>query len=177
MYIYTHTHTYIYIYHIVFIHLSVDGHLGCFHILAVAYNDAMSIEIHVCYWISGLLAVFIHTHKYTHIHTHMSGIPGSYSSSIFSLFEKLLFAFQNGSSIYIPTNIVGELPFPYILAMLVICVLFNDSHSDSCEVWSHCGLICISLMISDTECLFMCLLAICISSLEKYLFSSAAHLH
>ena len=64
----------------------------------------------------------------------MSGIPGSYSSSIFSLFEKLLFAFQNVSSIYIPTNIVGELPFPYILAMLVICVLFNDSHSDSCEV-------------------------------------------
>ena len=37
--------------HIVFIHFVVDGHLGCFHILALINSAAVNIEVHVSFQI------------------------------------------------------------------------------------------------------------------------------
>ena len=63
----------VYMYHIFFIHSSVDGHLGCFHVLAIVNSAAMNIGMHVSFQI----IVFCR-------YMPRSGIAGSYSSSIFS---------------------------------------------------------------------------------------------
>lgn len=46
------------------------------------------------------------------------------------------------------------------LHILVFCFVFYNSHSNGYEMISHCVLICSTLMISDVDHLFICLLVL-----------------
>ena len=148
--------------HIFFFCSSLSGHLDCFHALAIVNSAALNIRIHVSFW-NIVLSRYMPR----------SGIVGSYGNSIFSFLRNLHTIFHSAcpslhsyqrckSSLFStssPTFTVCRLlwwPFWLVLGGIIV-------------------LICVSVVISNGEHLFICLFTICNPSLKKCLFWSSTH--
>ena len=154
-------------YHSFLCHSFPYAHLGCFQYLAIVNCPAMNIGVHRFFWmgVSGFLG-----------YNPSSGIAGSKGSSIISFLRKDHTISTVAAPVCIPTNSALGFPFLRVLSniRLLICLCWP-----LWLVWVGwyliVVLICISLMASDAENLFICLWALCVSSLEKCLFKSFAY--
>ena len=115
--------------HRFFTHSCVEGHLGCFHVLAIVNSTA----VHAGYMSFSIMV--------SSCYMPCSGIVGSYDSFIPSFLRNLHNVLHSGciNFTFPPTQQKGFLFSTSSPALIVVCSFFDKGHSDQYKMIPHCS--------------------------------------